>query len=161
MQKIGIEEVTAYITENQKKFYLLAFSYAGSEQDALDIVQNAICRALQNYHTIKNKDYLSTWFYRVLVNESLSWLKKKRREIPQEPNAFLEPAYYEKAYEPGDNTLYAAVNQLPPEVQTVLKLRFYEDFSLKEISVITKTNINTVKARLYRGLKALKKEVEG
>lgn len=159
MKKNNYDKVVAYITENQKKFYLLAYSYAGNEQDALDIVQNAVCRALQNYGTIKNMNYLSTWFYRVLVNESLSYLKKKKREVPREPENFSDTVYYETAYDTGNSELYDAVNLLPSEVQTVLKLRFYEDFTLKEISEITNTNLNTVKARLYRGLKLLKSEV--
>ena len=45
------------------------------------------------------------------------------------------------------------MNALPPEVQTVVKLRFYEDMSLKEISEVTGWNLNTVKSRLYAGLK--------
>lgn len=159
MKKNNYDKVVDYITENQKKFYLLAYSYAGNEQDALDIVQNAICRALQSYGTIKNINFLSTWFYRVLVNESLSYLKKKKRELPKEPENFLDTVYYETAYDTGNSELYDAVNLLPSEVQTVLKLRFYEDFTLKEISEITNTNLNTVKARLYRGLKLLKSEV--
>lgn len=159
MKKNNYDKVVDYITENQKKFYLLAYSYAGNEQDALDIVQNAICRALLSYGTIKNMNFLSTWFYRVLVNESLSYLKKKKRELPKEPENFLDTVYYETAYDTGNSELYDAVNLLPSEVQTVLKLRFYEDFTLKEISEITNTNLNTVKARLYRGLKLLKSEV--
>lgn len=160
MEKTSFDKVADYITANQKKFYRLAYSYAGNEQDALDIVQNAICRAFQSYGSIKNMDYLSTWFYRVLVNESLAFSRKNKREIPYESGALPEISYYEKAYEPGDDDLYDAVNRLSPEVQVVLKLRFYEEFSLKEIGEITKTNLNTVKARLYRGLKALHLEVK-
>lgn len=160
MKTNNFEEVADYITANQKKFYLLAYSYAGNEQDALDIVQNAVCRALQGYHSIKNMNYLSTWFYKVLVNESLSFLKKRQREVPMPEDAAEDCAFYEKAFEPENEDLYDAVNRLPPDVQTVLKLRFYEEFSLKEIAEITNTNLNTVKARLYRGLKALNLEVK-
>ena len=42
----------------------------------------------------------------------------------------------------------------------MIKLRFYEDLSLKEIAEITETNLNTVKARLYRGLRMMKKDLE-
>lgn len=50
------------------------------------------------------------------------------------------------------------VGRLPEEIQTVIKLRFYEELTLKEIAKIAEVNLNTVKARLYRGLKLLKKE---
>lgn len=45
-------------------------------------------------------------------------------------------------------------------MQTVIKLRFYEDLQLKEIAEITDTNLSTVKARLYRGLKILKLSIK-
>jgi len=46
-------------------------------------------------------------------------------------------------------------------VGTIIKLRFYEDLSLKEISTVTGWNLNTVKTRLYTGLKKLRISMEG
>lgn len=43
----------------------------------------------------------------------------------------------------------------------VVKLRFYEELSLKEISQITGQNLSTVKSRLYAGLKKLRVAMEG
>ena len=43
----------------------------------------------------------------------------------------------------------------------MVKLRFYEDMSLKEISEVTGWNLNTVKSRLYAGLKKLRISLEG
>ena len=53
------------------------------------------------------------------------------------------------------------VEALPPEVSTIVKLRFYEDLSLKEISAVTGCNLSTVKTRLYTGLKKLRVSMEG
>ena len=47
------------------------------------------------------------------------------------------------------------------ELQTVIKLRFYEELSLKEISEVTGWNLNTVKTRLYTALKKLRLSLEG
>ena len=60
-----------YIIENQNKFYRLAYSYVKEEQAALDVIQNAICRALEGCFGLKNPLALRTWFYRILVNEAL------------------------------------------------------------------------------------------
>ena len=49
---------------------------------------------------------------------------------------------------------------LPADVQTIIKLRYYEDMEISEIALIMKQNINTVKAKLYRGLKALRQEID-
>ena len=46
-------------------------------------------------------------------------------------------------------------------MSTIIKLRFYEELSLKEISDITGCNLNTVKTRLYTGLKKLRVSMEG
>lgn len=49
----------------------------------------------------------------------------------------------------------------PQRWGSIIKLRFYEDLSLKEISTVTGWNLNTVKTRLYTGLKKLRISMEG
>ena len=43
------EEITAYLIANQNQFYRLAYSYVQNQEDALDVVQNAVCRELEHY----------------------------------------------------------------------------------------------------------------
>ena len=152
------EKIVNYILENQEKFYRLAYSYAGSQEDALDIVQNAVCRILENYEGIRNENAIRTWCYRILVNESMTFLKRKAKEKPLDDAGEMEVPYIEKQFE-AESDLYEKISRLPVEIQTVIKLRFYEELPLKEIAKITEVNLNTVKARLYRGLKLLKKEL--
>lgn len=60
------EAVTAYIIENQEKFYRLAYSYTGNQEDALDVVQNAVCKILTYYENIRNEEAIKTWCYRIV-----------------------------------------------------------------------------------------------
>lgn len=83
---------------------------------------------------------------------------EKQGEL-KEPEA-LDAGSYEDPL-PSDGTLAQRVDALPPEVGTIIKLRFYEDLSLKEISTVTGWNLNTVKTRLYTGLKKLRISMEG
>lgn len=158
MEQDNYEKIVDYIIENQDKFYRLAFTYARNKEDALDIVQNAICKALENYRSIKNIDYIKTWFYRVLVNESIDFIKKGKKEIASDAPIMSNASYVECGFETKDDIL-EEINKLSFDTQNIIKLRFYEEMSLQEIAEITKFNINTVKARLYRGLKMLKQEV--
>ena len=48
-------KLVAYIVENQDKFYRLAFSYLKNQEDALDAVQNAVCKALEHYGELKSE----------------------------------------------------------------------------------------------------------
>lgn len=151
------QELVLFIEENQERFYRVAYTYVKNSEDALDIVHDAIVRALQSYGSLRNPEYAQTWFYRILINESISFLRKNRKTIsleevpaPGAPDA------------PGDDymDLYAAVDKLSPDMKTVVILRFFEDMKLDEIARITSANLSTVKSRLYRALKQLKLDME-
>ncbi len=148
-------QITDYIIENQNKFYRLAYSYVKNKEASLDIVQNAICKALENYESIRNIQYIKTWFYKVLVNECLTYIKKYNKEILVDQDSILEEAYIEDGYDV-DSDLYEIVGKLNSNIKTVIILHYYEDMTLNEIAKVTGTNINTVKTRLYSGLRKLK-----
>lgn len=158
MKKDLYDHITAYIVENQNKFYRLAYSYVQNREDALDAVQNAVCKALEHYGKIRNEDAIKTWFYRILVNESLLLLKAKSRISLKDENT-EEASYEEKGFEV-QNDLYDCINRLDEDTQTIIKLRFFEEMPLKEISQVMEMNLNTVKARLYRGLQQLKVNIQ-
>lgn len=158
MKQVLYDKVVKHILDNQAKFYRLAFSYVHNQEDALDIVQNAIYKALEHYCELRNQNAINTWFYRILVNESLLFIRQRKEEVFQEGNEMEEIAYYEREYEKEED-LYEQINHLEEELQNIIKLRFYEELSLKEISDILNMNLNTVKAKLYRGLKLLKQNI--
>lgn len=159
MKQDMYEKIVDYIIENQDKFYRLAFSYVKSKDDALDVVQNAICKALENYGALRNENAVKTWMYRIVVNESLLFLKKRREEPISDEDERMKIPYHEKAYDTEDD-LYAEINCLEVDVQNIIKLRFYEELSLQEIADVMEMNLNTVKAKLYRGLKLLKQNMQ-
>ena len=149
------ERLIEFLLENQNKFYRYAFTYVHHREMAMDTVQSSFLKAMENIHTLRNPDAMKTWFYRILTNECLLLLKKAQKEQLVEPSEIKDEIYFEKAYE-GSLELYEAVRQLSPETQTIIFLHYYEEYTLKEISQITGYNVNTVKSRLYAGLKKLK-----
>ena len=66
-----------------------------------------------------------------------------------------EGRYEERGFDIQDD-LYDEINRLDSETQTIIKLRFFEELTLKEIGEVLEINLNTVKAKLYRGLKQLR-----
>lgn len=146
------------ITENQAQFYRLAYSYVHQREAALDVVQNAVVRGLEKYDTIRDPKAVKTWFYRVVVNESLRFLERYGKELPREPEDFRDiPAREENDT---DYELYRRIDKLPADIKTVIILRFYEQLSLKEIAQVTGLRLSTVKYRLYAGLNKLKIAIE-
>ncbi|MBM6828717.1 sigma-70 family RNA polymerase sigma factor [Anaerotignum lactatifermentans] len=150
-----VRQIGEYVSENQARFYRLAFSYAREQQAALDIVQNAIVKALEHSEQLKHTEYMKTWFYRILVNESLNYLKKAGREEPREPEKMARLMEREAPEEGAQ--IHEMVLGLPEEMKTVVMLRFYEDMKLEDIARITGENLSKVKYRLYTGLEKLRK----
>ncbi len=151
------ETLTQYIVENQSCFYRLAFSVLKDSDEALDAVQTAVCRALERQDSLRNPRAVKTWFYRILMNTCNDVLRQRMRVVPLP--AEWEPAQEDS--EPTDDTFTRRIDALPPEVGMIIKLRFYEELSLNEISRITGQNLSTVKSRLYSGLKKLRIAMEG
>ena len=158
MKQILYERLIQYILENQDRFYRVAYSYTRHQEDALDVVQNAVCKALEAHESIKNEDAIKTWFYRILINECLTVIKKRKRFLLTDDVLEREEVYYEKGYEQ-DGGMEKELDSLEIDVQGIIKLRFFEEMSLKEISRITGLNLNTVKTKLYRGIKQLKENM--
>lgn len=157
------QKLALLIENNQERYYRVAFSYVKNREDALDIVHDAIIKALQSFHSLRNPEYAQTWFYKILINESISFLRKNRKVIslddlqtPQLPPAEDLDDIHKDDY----IDLYAAIDKLPPDMKTIVILRFFEDMKYEEIAEITSTNLNTIKSRLYRGLNHLKLDME-
>ena len=101
MDEKVFDMLTAYIVENQNRFYKLAYSYVKNREDALDAVQSAVCRALEHGKKLRNAEAGKTWFYRILVNECLRLLKERERFPAAEEEK--EIPYEEKSFVPSDD----------------------------------------------------------
>lgn len=149
-----------YIKENQEKFYRLAFQYMKNQPDTFDVIQDTIVRALEKVGSLKNPEYIRTWFYRILVNECLNHLRIAKRitytdQLPETADPADQPSDQDTVLD-----LYNAIDNLDPKLKTIVILRFYEDMKLEEISKITGTNLSTVKARLYKALRLLRVDLQ-
>ena len=158
MAHISESELTAYLVEDQARFYRLAYSYLNNREEALDAVQTAVCKALEKQDSLRDADAVRTWFYRILANVCTDLLRGRRREAPAAPED-LDPGSYEDPLP--DDTLARRVEALPPEFRAVIRLRFYEELPLKEIGDVLNCPLSTVKTRLYTGLKKLRIQLEG
>ena len=153
------EILIEYIKDNQEKLYRIAFSYSKNEEAALDIVQEAITKALKNINKLSEESYIKTWFYRILINESLQYIRKNKRILTYELEAIENKVDCNVDFAEGLD-VYKYVQDLNEKLKTVIILRFFEDMKISEIAKITKTNESTVKSRLYKGLKEIKRLIE-
>lgn len=139
------------LLENYDRYYRLAYSYVQSTADAEDIVQNGAYQAIVNSRQLRERRYVKTWLYRIMLNEIFRVLQRPGYvsvdRIPIEQGK-------EDCYENFD--LQRALEELPKEDQAVVKLRYFEELKLTEIADILGENISTIKSRLYRAMRKLK-----
>lgn len=154
------ETLINYIKENEDKFYRIAFSYSKNEDTALDIVQEAIVKSLNHINKLKNEEYVKTWFYRILINECLQYIKKNKRIITYESQEIENKIEWNDDISINGIDMYKYIQNLNKKLRTVIILRYFEDMKIEEIAKITKTNVSTVKSRLYKALEILKKSIK-
>lgn len=152
--------VEQFLIKNREAHYRLAYSYVRNKENALDIIQDSIVKALKSIDRLEEVDYLKTWFYRIIINTSIDFIRKNKRMsiMDDEKLSIHLPCLEDQLL---DMDLQAALEQLPPEDKTLIILRFFEDLKIDTIAEMTGQNVSTVKTRLYRTLKQLRIEVGG
>ena len=73
------EELIATLKENQTALYRVALGYVHTEAEALDIVQISAEKALRQVGQVKEKQYLKTWLFRILINTAIDAQRKQAR----------------------------------------------------------------------------------
>lgn len=139
------------LIDNYDKFYRLAYSYVHNASDAMDIVQEGAYKAILKSKSISQPEYATTWIYRIMINETFSFLRKNSRDITD-----ITEIDIPKTDSYVDFDLEKALNSLEPMDKIIIDLRFFEDYKLEEIAEIIEENLSTVKSRLYRSLRKLK-----
>lgn len=160
MDKKNIEEqITEYVLKYKENHYRLAYSYVKNADDALDIVQESVYKAICSKDSLKDPGNLKTWFYRILVNTSIDFIRKNSKTEAVDEDILINiNSGTMDDYENFD--LKKALDKLPDNYRTVVVLRYFEDLKFEEIAEVLNENVNTVKTRLYKSLKALRIEME-
>jgi RNA polymerase sigma-70 factor (ECF subfamily) len=153
------KQITDYVIQYKENHYRLAFSYVKNADDALDIVQESIYKALKSKDSLKNANYIKTWFYRIVVNTAINFLRKQKRVgvVDEESLLSLNGGVMDN-YENID--LQKALDALPASYRSVVILRYFEDLKIDEIAEVLNENVNTVKTRLYKSLEKLRLQMD-
>lgn len=150
------EEFTRAVLEYESTLYRVAKSMLGSEADCADAAQNALLRAWEKQHTLRDTAYFKTWMTRILINECRAMLRQRARFVPLEEEAAEGEIAPER-----DSGLYEAVMGLDVKYRVPFVLYYIEGFRTREIASMLKLPEGTVKTRLRRAREILRTELEG
>lgn len=146
------------LIEPQKdKLYKIAYTYVRNQEDALDVIQETMFKAYTGICNLKNPRYFDTWLTKILINVSVTTLNKNKSTTHLD-ESFIS-SYDNLDEHDGKLDLEIELNKLEKKYREVIVLRYYNDFTIKEISKILDIPLGTAKTNLYRGLESLRKSI--
>jgi len=174
LQAGDLAEFARMVDSYSTKIYRLALKMLADEQDAEDVLQNTFMKALQSIDTFEGRSSLSTWLYRIAVNEALMLLRRQKPTIPvamdfeddedeiQHPTQFTDWCCL-----PEEDLLSAeskkhldkAIQRLPEKLRVVFLLRDVEGLSIRETSEALDLTETAVKTRLLRARLNLREQL--
>lgn len=130
-----------------------------NHDDANDLVQNVFLKAWNNLHNFRGDAKLSTWLFKIAVNESINFINKEKQRLQLNEDAdesFLLKNIESDPYFDGDSLqkdLLAAVAKLPEKQKLVFNMRYFDEMKYEEISDILGTSVGALKASYHHAVK--------
>ena len=160
-----IQAFNSLVNRWQQRIHRFAYRYFASHDDAKEITQKTFIKAYKKLDTLEDTEKFSAWIYRIAKNLCLDETKGagRRRSAPMDalPN---NPIAENLSSNPDrlaqqenlESILQLALKQIPTEQRIVVIMKEYEGLKFREIADILDEPENTVKSRLYYGLKKLR-----
>ena len=133
-----------------------------NHDDANDIVQNVFIKAWSNLQNFRGDAKLSTWLFKIAVNESINFINKEKHRAqhvgdPEEDSLLLKNLEADEYFD-GDALqieLQAAIAKLPEKQRLVFNMRYYDELKYEEISEILGTSVGALKASYHHAVKKI------
>lgn len=147
-----------------EQIYWQVRNLVGNHDDANDIVQNVFIKAWNNLHNFRGEAKLSTWLYKIAVNESLNFIKKENsrklqtEDLPEDAADSFIANIKSDPYFDGDELqlqLQGAVAALPDKQRLVFTMRYFEEMKYEEISEVLGTSVGALKASYHHAVKKI------
>lgn len=133
-----------------------------THEDADDVLQNVFMKAWKNIDTFRSDSKLSTWLYRIAMNESIDFTRHKNAlgmvstdgdNVPSVSAQLLADEYFD-----GDQiqaTLQEAIASLPEKQRMIFNMRYYDEMKYTDMSEILGTTVGALKASYHIAVKKI------
>lgn len=168
--QLGNDESFSILSKRYKtKLIRYIFNFTKDMELAKDILQNTFIKTHRNISKFDLDKKFSPWIYRIAHNETMTYLNKEKKnkkvlslnsEGHLEKNIFnykniesLSMDYWFKKELQAEIQIY--IKKLPKKYGTIIRMKFIEDLSYKEMSILLKLPINTIGTQISRAKKQL------
>lgn len=150
---MSADEFAQRIELVRMRLYKTALLYLGSESMAVDVLDEAVYKALRSYKKLRQPEFFDTWMTRILINECLREMKRRKRLIP------LDSLPETAALEFDALPLKEAVRRLPKDLKEIVILRYFIGYTLKEAAEILQIPQGTAATHQRKALMLLRIEL--
>ncbi len=157
-QKRGFEMIVSQYSE---QLYWQIRRVVLSHEDANDLLQNTFIKAWTNIGYFRAEAKLSTWLYRIALNECLTFLNKQRAVSVvsiDDVDASVVQKLESDPYFSGDQLqikLQQALLTLPEKQRLVFNLKYFQEMKYEEMSEIFGTSVGALKASYHHAVKKI------
>ena len=151
---------SAIVKEHSESIYWHIRRMVLQHEDANDITQNTFVKAWTNIDSFQGKSKISTWLYRIAINETLTFLNKNRTTLVSldTPEGAIAQQLESDTLFNGDKAdamLQEAIARLPEKQRMVFNLRYYDEMKYEEISTLLDTSVGALKASYHIAAKKI------
>ena len=154
------------VEKHYRQAYNIAYRISGSATDAEDLTQDALIRAYQSFDRYQPELPFANWLYRIIANLHVDELRRRGRarvesidaceSLADIPDYQADPAGQVLSREI-EGHLQRALDSLSPDFRSAVVLCDVEGLSYEEIAEIMRCSIGTVRSRVHRGRKQMRK----
>jgi RNA polymerase sigma factor (sigma-70 family) len=156
----GDTEVFRFFVSTYKDLaFSVAVSVVKDEFTAADVVQEAFVKAFENLKSFKGKSKFSTWFIRIVINESFKSVQKEKVHYT---NLVIELEDFQKdELKKSDQKFFVneVLKNMSPNESLVLRLFYLNENSIKEICEMTGWDESKAKVTLHRARKTMEEKL--
>lgn len=171
----GDEKAFARLLARYKDaIYFMLLKMVNNRSDAEDLTLEAFGKAFKNLHQYSPTYAFSTWLFKIASNNCIDFLRKKKGTFISIENTSEQPDNSDQIKIPSKEPnpeeklirkqkailLRKVVRRLKPRYQTLVELRYFNEFSYEEIAKELQLPLGTVKAQLFRAREMLFKMIE-
>lgn len=149
------------VRKYQEKIYWHVRRMVLDHDDANDLVQDIFIKAWKSLKEFRGDSGIYTWLYRIATNETLTFLRKKKRRffLPwQDVENMMSEKLESDAYFNGseiEKKLQKAILTLPDKQKVVFNLRYFDEMKYEEMSGILNTSVGSLKASFHHASKKI------
>jgi RNA polymerase sigma-70 factor (ECF subfamily) len=152
---------------HQHHVYHIAYNFTRSTEDAMDLSQNIFLKAFKNLGNFRQESQFKTWLMRITYNEGQNWIRKNKKNVLHEEintsNVLLSnlSPSQEDEYLAAENKtlLIRCLYELNTKYRLAVVLKYFENYSIKEIADTLDCSEGVVKNMLFRSLQKLRSKL--